>query len=175
MRSCTLTLVLLALGGAAHAQAAASAEPDANAVLAALPFMDADGKKHIVIDLAPEGNARRMPFQLDTAPRTRCVSPLLARSWASRGIRSAAAAYQRKTMLGRDLQFYVDTKRSDTGSSSGLEFGPARRPLLAEYVVERDFAGRRVRSPRPERFEVPAKASTAESRGGLTVSRTAPA
>src|SRR5262245_7483912 len=152
-----LVLILGELPGAARADAAASPEPDAKAVLATLPFLGDAPPHRIFVDLAPEGNARKMPFQLDTGATTSYVSPNLARVMGVKVSRTKSDPYRRKTSLGRDLLFYGDTRRSDTGSSSGNEFGLLGADFLADYVLELDFAQRRVRFLDPQQFQVPSK------------------
>ena len=82
MRLCALTLILLALSGTAHAQTAASAEPDAQAVLAALPFLDADGKKRA---------RRRLPRRVRGRAGFRRAPGPLPRPEALRGSGAGAA------------------------------------------------------------------------------------
>mgnify|MGYP003401636285 CR=1 FL=1 len=71
---------LLVVALASIVRAEPSSDPPDEAVLATLPFDPAARPRSIVIDLAPKGNARRLPFQLDTGANTSVVSPRLARS-----------------------------------------------------------------------------------------------
>jgi predicted aspartyl protease len=154
-------LCLLAVAAAGAGEPPASAEPPDDAVLATLPFDPATPPMRIIVDLAPKKNTRRMRFMLDTGADTSVVTPRLAREMGVKvnAVR-ADRPYRRKTVLGRDVQFYVDTRTSDTSSSVGWEYGLVGGDFLAEYVLELDFAGRRVRFLDPKRFEVPAKTHT---------------
>jgi predicted aspartyl protease len=126
-------------------------------VLAALPFDPAE-HRGIVIDLAPEGNARKLPLQLDTGATASVVTPGMARALGVKVNPLRQDPHRRKTVLGRDLLFYVDTRRSDTAASNGFEYGVLGGDFLASYVVELDFLKRRVRFLDPDRFEVPKQA-----------------
>jgi predicted aspartyl protease len=157
--SCVLgALIGLALAGSG-VRAEPAPDPPAEAVLATLPFDPAARPRTIGIDLAPEGNARKLMFQLDTGADTSFVSPIMARAMGVKVSRTKSDPYRRMTRLGRDVLFYVDTRRSDTGSSSGAEFGLLGGSFLSGYVVELDFAQRRVRFLDPEQYEVPKSVS----------------
>ena len=104
----------------------------------------------IVIDLAPKGNARRLPLP---ARHGRRRSPSSARSRALDGRQGEphqSGPYRRKTVLGRDVLFYVDTRRTDTGSSSGLEFGLLGGDFLSDYVRRARLREAPGALPRPE-------------------------
>ncbi len=141
-------MLLLAGVSAAH-------EPDPEAVLAELPFLDGDEPNRIYIDLAPEGHARRMRVMLDTGATFSAFTPQGARDIGVKVRRTKETPYRRKTLLGRDLQFYIDARSSDTGSKTRFEYGLLGGNFLAEYVVEIDFPGRRVRFLDHGRYEVP--------------------
>src|SRR5262245_27858742 len=144
MRATGGLLAALCLGVASAADAEPASDPAPEAVLASLPFEKGAPARTIVIDLAPKGNARRLPFQLDTGATNSVLSPRLARSMGISVSRTPHGAYRRSTVLGRDVQIYVDTRRSDTGSSSGRESALLGGDFLSQYVVELDFAGERV-------------------------------
>jgi predicted aspartyl protease len=148
MRRAALALVLLAFS------ASAADEPAADAVLAALPF-DPTQHGRIVIDLAPAGNARKLPLQLDTGATASVVTPALARALGVKVNPLRQDPHRRKTALGRDLLFYVDTRRSDTAANRGFEYGLLGGDFLADYVVELDFTKRQVRFLDPDRYAVP--------------------
>ena len=152
--ACTGSAALRLVTWAASALAgpAAAGEPPEAAVLATLPFDAAAHPMQIVIDLAPEGNARRLPFQLDTGATGSVVTPQLARAMGVRVSAIKGTPYRRRTALGRDVQFVVDTRRSDTRSASGIEFGLLGGDFLSDYVVELDLARHRVRFLDPERW-----------------------
>ncbi len=155
-RSCSgfgagLALLLLVLAGA-HADAD---EVPAEAVLAVLPFLDSPEPNRIVVDLAPEGSAKPLRLMLDTGASEAVVTPLAARELGVSIRPHKQDPYRRPTRLGRDLQFFVDTRTSDTGSKTGWELGIFGGKFLSEYVVEIDFPGRTVRLLDPQRYSVP--------------------
>lgn len=148
---------MLALGLLAAAPAGAQ-EPPPEAVLAELPFLEGDARHPSVvrIDLAPEGRARSLPFQLDTGANVSVVSAGAARAMGVRTRRLKTTPYRRRTVLDRDVQFYVDTRRSDAFATGGMEYGVLGGDFLARYVVEIDYPRRRVRFLDPDRFRVDA-------------------
>jgi hypothetical protein len=158
---------LLGLALASHglraepAPTAPANEPSPEAVLATLPFDPAAPPRTIAIDLAPKGNARPLRFQLESGASTSLVTPRLAREMGVKVKRTKSDAYRRRTVLDRDVQFFVDTRRGDTDSTSGREWGVLGGDFLAQYVVELDFAKCEVRFLDPERFEVPASVDAA--------------
>jgi len=145
----------LCLAFAPSADADPTVDPTPEAVLASLPFEKEAPPRTIVIDLAPKGNARKLRFQLDTGATNSFLSPRLARSMGINVSRTPHGAYRRSTVLGSDVQLFVDTRRSDTGSSSGREFALLGGDFLSQYVLELDFAQQQVRFLEPRRFEVP--------------------
>jgi predicted aspartyl protease len=144
-----LALVVLA------AAPARGGEPPADAVLAELPFLDAPESNRIYVDLAPADSERRLEMLLDTGANWSVLSPNAAREIGVSVRRDKNDPYRRKTLLGRDLQFFVDTRSSDTGTRMGWDFRLLGGNYLEEYVVELDFAGRRVRLIDPKRWQVP--------------------
>jgi predicted aspartyl protease len=74
--------------------------------------------------------------------------------------RRKADPYRRATVLGRDLLFWIDSRSTDTASRTGWEYGLLGGDFLAEYVVELDFAARRVRFLDRDRYRVPESASS---------------
>jgi predicted aspartyl protease len=148
-----LALVLLAAG------ARAGGVP-AEAVVASLPFERVEPTNYIVVDLAPEG--RRFPLILDTGASFSVLTPGFARELRVPIRRLKDAPYRRKTRLGRDLEFLIDTRSSDTGARMGFEYGLLGANFLQHYVVELDFTKRTVRFLDPERFAVPEQPSGSE-------------
>jgi predicted aspartyl protease len=148
------TALLAALFLAAPAPlAAAGADVPPEAVVGTLPFLEVDEPNRIYVDLAPAGAS---PFRLllDTGATHAVMTPLAARA-AGVSVRALKSApYRRKTQLGRDLQFYVDTDVSDTGSQGGWEFGVLGGDFLKQFVVELDFAARAVRFIDPRRYSL---------------------
>jgi hypothetical protein len=131
-------------------------EPAPDAVLADLPF-EAGEPNRVIVDLAPEGH-RPFPLMLDTGASGSVLTPLLARELGVRVRRTKDTPYRRPTRLGRDLQFWVDDRSSDTGSKTGWEYGLLGGEFLAEYVLEIDFPARRVRFLDRRRYQVPERA-----------------
>jgi hypothetical protein len=123
-------------------------------VLADLPFAF-DVPNRVIIDLAPEGSERSFPLLLDTGATDSVLTPLLARRLGVGVRRHKASPYRRATRLGRDLQFWIDTQTSDTGSKTGVEYGLLGGRFLAEYVVEIDFLGRPEVSTEPDEAVLP--------------------
>ena len=143
-----------------------ASDPPPEAVLADLPFEGSE-RSRVIVDLAPEGS---QPFRLflDTGASRSVVTPGMARELGVHVRRLKSSPYRRATRLGRDLQFRVDDRRGDTGSRTGWEYGLLGGDFLAEYVLEIDFPGRRVRFLDPERFEIP-EAIDAEGEAVLPV------
>ncbi|MEE9608802.1 MAG: aspartyl protease family protein [Myxococcota bacterium] len=149
-------LGLLAALAALGVGAAARAE---QGVLADLPFLDqvpgwgSIGDGHIGIDLSPNPE-RPFPMLLDTGAAFSAMTPRYARKLHVTVRRLKSDPYRRKTVLGRDLQFVVMTGSSDTGSRTGVIAGLVGGNFLEEYVIEVDYAGRRVRFLDPDVYRV---------------------
>jgi predicted aspartyl protease len=146
----------------ADAPSAAAPAPDdvpAEAVLAELPFLFHPAPYRIFVDLAPRDASRRLIFLLDTGATHAIATPRAANHLGIRVRRHKRDPYRRKTLLGRDVQVYVDTRYSDTGSRTGWEEAVLGGEFLAKYVVELDFDARRVRLLHARRFEVPESVS----------------
>ena len=126
-------------------------------MLAELPFARDDANR-VIVDLAPPGK-RPFPMMLDTGAQGSVMTPLMARRLGVTVRRMKSTPYRRSTLLGRDLQFRIDTRTSDTGSKTGWEYGLLGGNFLEHYVVEIDFPGRRVRFLDPREFEVPTSVS----------------
>lgn len=143
----------LSLAPPAHAD-----EPLPEAVLAELPFLESEQRNRVYLDLAPADYATRMHILLDTGAAFSIFTPRAARAVGVRARRLKSDPYRRKTLLGRDLQFRIDTSSSDTAGGAGGEYGLLGGNFLAEYVLELDFPERRVRFLDPRRYEVPTSA-----------------
>jgi predicted aspartyl protease len=167
MRATLASVVLALLGAAAPALAA---DPPPDAVLAELPFLDSDESNRIYVDLAPPDADRRMEMLLDTGASFSILSPDAARAIGITVRRQKDTPYRRKTLLGRDLQFWVDVRSSDTGTRMGWDFRLIGGNFLEEYVVEIDFAARRVRLIDPGRWSVPETAGDGEAVVPMTLS-----
>jgi predicted aspartyl protease len=149
MRHVALALAVVLL---ATITARAETEVPADAVVATLPFLASDEANRIVVDLGPEG--RPLKLMLDTGASHSVFTPLAARA-AGVSVRTLKdTPYRHETLVGRDLQFWVDTSSSDTGSRTGWEYGLLGGNFLHDFVVELDFASRVVRLLDPKRFEV---------------------
>jgi predicted aspartyl protease len=118
-------------------------------VLADLPFLDSVpewgeiGTTHVAIDLS--GNPDRpFPMILDTGASFSVMTPRYARAVGVTVRRLRDRPYRKATLLGRDLQFWVDVRRSDTAART-FEAGLLGANFLEKYVVEVDYAARRVR------------------------------
>lgn len=148
------SFVLLAAGPTTGAPSG-EATPPSDALLADLPFIESQETNRIYVDLAPEGNDRPLRILLDTGAGYSAYSPLAARAAGVSVRRTKSSPYRRKTRLGRDLHFVVDTSSSDTGTRMGWEYGLLGCNFLEHFVLELDFAARRVRFYDPDRYAVP--------------------
>lgn len=131
------------------------------AVRGVVPFEEQGEQNRIYVDLAPPGN-RPFVWLLDTGARSSVMTPLAARRAGVHVRRTKDTPYVRSTRLDRDMRFWVDTRRSDTGSRTGWEIAVLGGEFLEEFVVELDFPARRVRFLDPKRYEVP-ESGTAEN------------
>ena len=138
-------------------------DPPPVAVVADLPFEPYHERNRVVIDLAPEGQ-RPFRLMLDTGASDSVLTPRAARELGVSVRRTKSTPYRKATRLGRDLQFRVNTRRSDTASGVGWEYGLLGGTFLDDYVVEIDFPGRRVRFLDPKEYEVPEAVSAPNER-----------
>jgi predicted aspartyl protease len=60
---------------------------------------------------------------LDTGASKSVLTPRVARQLGVSVRRTKNTPYRRATRLGRDLSFYIDTRRTDTASRTGWEYG----------------------------------------------------
>ena len=160
MRTPCFALSLL-LGAAAHA--AGAPEPPPESVLATLPFAKSDEQNRVMVDLAPEG-ARPFVMMLDTGASDSVITPGMARQLGVSVRRTKQTPYRRATRLGRDLQFWIDTRSSDTASRTGWEYGLLGGEFLDDYVLEIDFPGKMVRFLDPKKYQVPEAVDAPEER-----------
>ncbi len=167
-RVASLLALLLVFGataaGADPPEGGASApspDPPVDAVLADLPFLDSDEPNRVLVDLAPEGG-RPLRMMLDTGATDCIVTPRYARALGVSVRAVKDTPYRRTTRLGRDLLFWVDVRSSDTGSKTGWEYGLLGGTFLAEYVIDLDFAARRVRFLDAGKYAVPESTSDAD-------------
>lgn len=146
-----LSVLVLTLAGPSAAPADVDVPPEA--VVGTLPFLDVAEMNRIYLDVASKG-AGPFPLMLDTGATVAILSPLAARDAGVSVRKAKKTAYRRKTRLGRDLQFFVDTRTSDTGSKTGREYGVLGGDFLKHYVLEIDFASRAVRFLDPRRYSL---------------------
>ncbi len=137
----------------------ACAKPPPDGVYADLPFLDSTegvdvNPEHIVLDMAAEGH-RALPLMIDTGASFSVLTPGFAKQVGVSVRRTKNSPYRRKSALGRDVQFYVDTSSSDTGARSGWEIGVLGGNVLEKYTVEFDYVARRVRFLDPRKHPVP--------------------
>jgi predicted aspartyl protease len=136
----------------------AAAEPNGG-VLAEFAFLDEIPNYgevdagHIAIDLSPYP-ARPFPLLLDTGASSSVMTPRYARSLGVSVRARKQSLYRKSTVLGRDLEFWVYTRRSDTGAWAAGDVGLLGGNFLESYVVEVDYEQRRVRFLDPDRHAV---------------------
>ncbi len=134
------------------------APADEAALLVELPFLDEIPElgpvrdSHIAIDLSPDPD-RPLVMLLDTGASYSMMTPRYARRMGVSVRRTKQTPYRRRTRLGRDLQFFVDTSSSDT-AARGVEVGLVGGNFLERYVLEIDYEGRTVRFLDPRRIQV---------------------
>jgi len=136
-------------------------DPPEEAVLAEIPFAT-DRPHGVWVDLAPLDSDRPMVLQLDTGASDSVLTPGLARALGIRARRLKSTPYRRPTRLDRDLQFWIDTSWSDTSAGGTMEYGLLGGTFLSSYVVEVDYASRRVRFLHGRKGRVP---ESVEARG----------
>lgn len=153
-----LSVLLLAMPALAKP---APSEVPADAVLASVPMLSSKETSRIFVDLARPGE-RPFRLMLDTGSLYSHLTPGYARRLGVIVRRAQDRPYERSTLLGRNLQFYVDTSVSDTASRTGWEYGFLGGHFLSHYVLDLDFAARRVSFLDPKRFAVPASVSVSD-------------
>ena len=132
------------------------------AVVGSIPF-HGDSPYRVFVDLARDGH-RSLVWMLDTGAQGNVMTPLAARRRGVSVRRLKSSPYRRSTRLGRSVQFWVDTRSSDTGSRTGWEYALLGGEFLEEFVVEIDFPRRVVRFLDPNRYEVPEVAFAPDER-----------
>jgi hypothetical protein len=103
-------------------------------------------------------------MMLDTGASASVITPGMARDLGVRVRRTTQTPYRRATRLGRDLQFSIDTRMSDSASRTGWEYGLLGGEFLDDYVLEIDFPSKTVRFLDPKRYEVPEQVDAPEER-----------
>jgi predicted aspartyl protease len=160
VRSCFAIVVSLAAGAAV---ASPAPEPPADAVVGVLPFEESSEPNRVMVDLAPEGG-RPFVMLLDTGASDSVLTPRMARQLGVRVRALKQDRYRRATRLGRDVQFWIDTRVSDTASRTGWEYGLLGAEFLNDFVLEIDFPGRAVRFLDPKKYEVPEQVAAEDER-----------
>ncbi len=150
----------LAAHGETQLPGAGAPGPPPEAVVGELPFVPGFPTR-IMVDLAPEGQ-RPFVMMLDTGASTSVMTPPMARSLGVSVRAAKDSPYRKATRLGRDLQFYVDVRTSDSGSKTGFEYGLLGGEFLDDYVLELDYPGERVRFLDPGRYRVPESTAAAD-------------
>ena len=100
---------------------------------------------HIRLDLSPRPKRRPFPMLLDTGAQQTMMTPKWARALRVNVRRIKDDYYRKKTSLGRDVLFRVDTGWSETMQRRGVEIGLLGGDFLRDYVVEVDYRAGRVR------------------------------
>jgi len=153
----SLAVIAFLEAGAARAEAPPADVPP-EAVVGDVPFLKWPEMNRVALNLAPDG-ARAFKLVLDTGASDSVLTPQYARDLGV-SIRAARERpYEIDTRLGRSLQFWVDTQSSTSRARTHFEYGLLGGTFLAEYVLEIDFAGRRVRFIDPEKYTVPKEVS----------------
>jgi predicted aspartyl protease len=150
-----LRLLLIFLGALLPTTHLHADEPPSGAILADLAFLDSGEANRIYVDLAPQRKQKRLRMLLDTGAVFSVFTPRAARAAGVAIRRLRDRPHHRATVLGRDLEFYVNVRSSDTGSRTGWEYAFLGGNFLAHYVLELDFRARRVRFLDPKRYAVP--------------------
>lgn len=133
---------------------AAPPEPPPDAILAETPFLDSQELNRIFVNLAPIGD-RELRLMLDTGASDSVLTPKYARELGVTVRRVRDRPNERPTRLGRNLQFWIDTESSESASRTGWEYGLLGGTFLGEYVLDLDFANRRVRFIDADKWQVP--------------------
>jgi predicted aspartyl protease len=158
-----VALAIAALLAAIPAFAEPAPEPPSDAVVGVLPFEASDEPNRVMVNLAPEGG-RPFVMLLDTGASDSMITPRMARELGVRVRALKETPYRRATRLGRDVQFWIDTRHSDTGSRTGWEYGLLGAEFLNDFVLEIDFPGRAVRFLDPAKYEVPEQVDVEDER-----------
>jgi predicted aspartyl protease len=131
-----------------HGESVATLVGDAPGVLAELPMINSGDGADLLIDIAPPG-ARSFPTQLDTGATHTVLTTNYARALGITVRRIKSDPYQRATVTGDQLRFWVTAQG---GGTESRHFGYALLggEYLSSYVLDLDFARRRVRFLDPE-------------------------
>jgi len=146
---------LLVLGSLLLPRWARADDVPREAVVAVVPFADANPNR-IHLNLAPEGQ-KPLVWMLDTGASLSLMTPRVARKAGVAVRREKDSPYRRSTRLGRDVQFWVDVRRSDTAGQTTFQYAVLGGDFLDHYVVELDLPARRVRFLDPRKYRVPKK------------------
>jgi hypothetical protein len=123
----------------------AAVAPAEKGVLADLPFINTGDDRHIFVDLAKPESADFV-VQLDTGATTTIVTPVYARALGVATRSAKSDQNQRESVTGDPLRFWVTTQYVVGGSGEmGWSYALLGGQYLEKYVVEIDYARRRVR------------------------------
>jgi len=124
------------------------------AIVADLPFLESGELNRVFVNLAPDGER---PFRLilDTGASDSVLTPRYARDLGVTVRRARDRPNERSTVLGRPLQFWIDTESSESASRTGWEYGLLGGTFLGEYVIDLDFVNRRVRFIDADKWQTP--------------------
>ncbi len=117
-------------------------------VLADLPMINSGDGADVLIDVAPPGG-RSFPVQLDTGAADTVLSTDYARALGITVRKIKTDAYRRPTVTGEDLRFWVTAQGGGT-ESRHFDYALLGGEYLRNYVLDLDFAERRVRFLDPE-------------------------
>ena len=133
--SSSLILALLLLPVLVGPASGDPEEPPSEAVVGELPFLDGASESAVFIDLAPDGSARALSLQLDTGATATVLTPQFARSLGVNVRSLKSSPYRRRTRLGRDLLFQVQTGGSDQSARlAPFDYGLLGGDFLDDFV-----------------------------------------
>ena len=138
-------------------------DPPPGALIAEIPFEEDSQVTRIAINLAPEGN-RPFVMELDTGASDSMMTAEMAKKMGINIRALKSTPYRRRTRLGRDLLFRIDSGSSDRASKSGWSVGLLGARFLAHYLVELDYPGRMVRFYNPKKYKLPKKVTAPNER-----------
>jgi hypothetical protein len=121
-------------------------------VLADVAMINSGDGADLLIDIAPPGG-RPFPVQLDTGASDTVLSTDSARALGITVRKIKSDAYRRDTVTGDPLRFWITAQGGGT-ESRHFDYALLGGEFLRAYVVDLDFARRRVRFLDPEVHDV---------------------
>ncbi len=123
-------------------------------VLADLPFLNTGDDQRIFIDIAPP-DSTSFVVQLDTGAQDTVLSTTYARALGVATRSAKSDQNWRETVTGRKIGFWVTAQRvAGGGRLDAFNYALLGGEYLQNYVVEIDFARRRVRFLDPDVVQV---------------------